>query len=390
MNVGLVTLEIAVVLVGLIVLVADLWTPPAFKSRLGYGAAAALGLIFLLSFSDLVGAGAESTAFLGMFAQDDLSLYFKRFFLVGGIVILIMAVDFSDRIVGAGEYYAILLFSLSGMMLASSVNDFSFLFVALELMTVTFYVLSSYQRRRLISLEAGVKYLILGALASALLVYGIALVYGVTGTMKFDRLAEVAPEFADHRLFQIGLLLVMAGLLFKVAAFPLQLWAPDVYEGAPTPSTALQAVGSKAAGFVLLLRVLYTAVPDVAPMGVRVVMGIAAITILYGSLCAIPQRNLKRLLGYSSIFNAGFLLLGIAAMSGAGQSAILFYLGAYLFSVLGAFLVISLVTREKDDADLAAFSGLNQRAPLLAFTLTLSMVSLAGIPRWPGFLENSW
>jgi NADH-quinone oxidoreductase subunit N len=385
MNLGLVTLEIAVVLVGLIVLVADLWTPPAFKNRLGYGAAAALGLIFLLSFSDWVGAGTDSTAFLGMFAQDGLALYFKRFFLIGGIVILIMAVDYSDRIVGAGEYYAILLFSLSGMMLAASVNDFSFLFVALELMTVTFYVLSSYQRGRLISLEAGVKYLILGALASALLVYGIALVYGTTGTMKFDRLAEVAPEFADNRLFQIGLMLVMAGLLFKIAAFPLQFWAPDVYEGSPTPSTAFQAVGSKAAGFVLLLRVLYTAVPDVAPMGARVIMVLAAITILYGSLCAIPQRNLKRLLGYSSIANAGFLLLGIAAMSGAGQSAILFYLGAYLFSVLGAFLVICLVTRGNDDADLIALAGLNQRAPLLAFVLTLSMVSLAGIPPLAGF-----
>jgi NADH-quinone oxidoreductase subunit N len=386
MNLGLITLEIAVVLVGLTVLVTDLWTPQAKKRLLGYGAAAGLGVILMLSFAGFLGAGMESSAFGGMFVQDGLSLFFKRFFLVAAILILIMSVDFEGRLPGgSGEYYAILTFSLAGMMLAASVNDFAFLFVALELMTVTFYVLSSFQRGRLISLEAGVKYLILGALASALLVYGIALVYGVTGTLNFTRLAEVSPEFGANRLFQIGMLLILAGLLFKIAAFPLQLWAPDVYQGSPTPSTAFQAVGSKAAGFVLLLRVFYTAVPEVAPMGARLMMGIAAITILYGSLCAIPQRNLKRLLGYSSIANAGFLLLGIAAMSDAGQSAILFYLVAYLFAVVAAFLVICLITRAHDDADIAGLAGLNQRAPLLAFALTLSMVSLAGIPPLAGF-----
>jgi NADH-quinone oxidoreductase subunit N len=386
MNIELLTLEIAVVLVGLTVSVADLWTPAVFKRRLGYGAAMALGVILLLSFAGFLGAGTESSAFWGMFVQDGLSLFFKRFFLVATILILIMSVDFENRLPGGtGEYYAILVFSLAGMMLAASVNDFAFLFVSLELMTVTFYVLSSFQRGRLISLEAGVKYLILGALASALLVYGIALVYGVTGTMNFTRLAEVSGSFADHRLFQIGMVLILAGLLFKIAAFPLQLWAPDVYQGSPTPSTAFQAVGSKAAGFVLLLRVLYTGVPDVAPTGSRLIMLIAAVTILYGSLCAIPQRNLKRLLGYSSISNAGFLLLGIAAMSNSGQSAILFYLAAYLFAVLAAFLVICVVTREDDDADIANLAGLHQRAPLLAFALTLSMVSLAGIPPLAGF-----
>lgn len=387
MNIGLLTLEIAVVLVGLAVLVADLWTPTPFKHRLGYGAAAALGAILLLSFSEFLGAGTESTAFRGMFVQDGLSLFFKRFFLVATIMILILSVDYENRLPGgAGEYYAILLFALAGMMLAASVNDFAFLFVALELMTVTFYVLSSFQRGRLISLEAGVKYLILGALASAFLVYGIALVYGVSGTMNFTGLAEVSSGIADNRLFQVGLLLVVSGLLFKIAAFPFHLWAPDVYQGSPTPSTAFQAVGSKAAGFVLLLRLLYTAVPDIAPMGARLAIGIAVVTILYGSLCAIPQRNLKRLLGYSSISNAGFLLLGIAAMTREGQSAILFYLAAYLFAVLAAFLVICLVTHENDDADIAALAGLSQRAPLLAFTLTLSMASLAGIPPLAGFV----
>jgi NADH-quinone oxidoreductase subunit N len=387
MNYGSVTLEILVVLVGLGVLLVDLWAPPDIRRKLGYGAAGALGLILLLSFSRFIDTGTASVAFGGMFAQDGVALFFKRFFLVAVILVLVMSVDFADRIqAGTGEYYAVITFAAAGMMLAASVNDFAFLFVAVELITVTFYVLTSFQRSRVTSLEAGVKYLILSGTASAFLVYGIALVYGVTGTMNFDRLSGIASEHAGNRLFQVGLLLVLGGLAFKIAAFPMQMWAPDVYQGAPTPSTAFLAVGSKAAGFVLLLRVLYTAVPDVAPTAARLFMLMAGLTILYGNLCAIPQRNLKRLLGYSSIANAGYLLLGVAAMSPSGQSAVLFYLAVYLFSVLGAFLVICLVSRQEDSEDIGALAGLGQRAPLLAVTLTLSMVSLAGIPPLAGFV----
>jgi NADH-quinone oxidoreductase subunit N len=182
-----------------------------------------------------------------------------------------------------------------------------------------------------------------------------------------------------------GLLLVMVGLGFKIAAFPLQIWAPDVYQGAPTPVTAFLAVGSKAAGFVLLLRVLFIAVPSIAGQWTKLLMMVSAITILYGNLCAIPQRNVKRMLGYSSIAHAGYMLLGIAALSSAGQSALLYYLSGYLFTVLGAFTVICLVMRQVDGEDISVLAGLNERSPLLAATLTLSMVSLAGIPPLAGF-----
>src|SRR5207237_9191088 len=230
-----------------------------------------------------------------------------------------------------------------------------------------------------------VKYLILGSRSSALLVFGMALVFGTTGEMNFTKVAGVASQFAADKIFLLGLLLVLVGLGFKVAAFPFQIWAPDVYQGSPVPTTAFLAVGSKGAGFVLLRRVLFGAVPDITAHWAKLLMTIAAITILYGNLCAIPQRNLKRLLGYSSISNAGYLLLGVAALSHAGQSALLYYLAGYLFTVLTAFTVICLVTRQMQDEDISALAGLNQRSPFLAAAMTLAMVSLAGIPPLAGF-----
>jgi len=271
------------------------------------------------------------------------------------------------------------------MLFASSANDFALLFVSLELITVSFYILTSFQRARLLSLEAGVKYLIIGALSTAFTVFGIAFVYGISGTLNFGELAAMAGQYATNGLFLFGLVFVLVGLGFKIAAFPFQIWAPDVYQGAPTPSTAFLAIGSKAAGFVLLLRVLFTAVPDITAHWSKLLIAIAAITILYGNLCALPQRNLKRLLGYSSVAQAGYMLLGIAALSNSGQSAILFYLSGYLFTVLAAFTVICVVMRHMDGEDVAYLAGLNQRSPLLAATMTMAMVSLAGIPPLTGF-----
>jgi NADH-quinone oxidoreductase subunit N len=175
------------------------------------------------------------------------------------------------------------------------------------------------------------------------------------------------------------------GLGFKIAAFPFQIWAPDVYQGAPTPTTAFLAIGSKAAGFVLLLRVLFTAVPSVTAHWANLLIVISGITILYGNLCAIPQRNLKRLLGYSSIAHAGYLLLGVAALSASGQSALMYYLAGYVFTVMAGFFVITLVMRHLATEDISGLTGLSHRSPLLAATLTLAMASLAGIPPLAGF-----
>ena len=339
MNVSLISLEIWVIALGLVLLLADLWLPAERKRFLGYAAAAALATLLVANLGDC----ATGTAFNGMFVEDGLAVFFKRFFIVAAILVLFMSVEFSDRIAsGISEYYSLVVFALSGMLFAASANNFAMLFVSIELITVTFYVLTSFQRGRLVSLEAGVKYLILGALSSAFMVYGIALVWGTTGKLNFNELAMVASQFADNKIFLLGVVLVLVGLGFKIAAFPFQIWAPDVYQGAPTPTTAFLAVGSKAAGFVLLLRVLFIAIPGVTAHWANPLIIISGITILYGNLCAIPQRNLKRLLGYSSIAHAGYLLLGVAALSASGQAAILYYLSGYLFTVLGAFTVICL------------------------------------------------
>lgn len=383
---NLIILEIAVVILAIAVLLGDLWTPAAQKRKLGYAAAGGLILIFIYSF---LSAPAPGSAFNNLLVVDGLALFFKRFFLVAAIMVIFIAIEFADRIeTGIAEFYSLILFALTGMMFAASANDFVLVFVSLELVSVTFYVLNSFQRNRLASLEAGIKYLILSALSAAFLVFGIAFIFGTSGSTNFTairELLEAGPGFATTPAFVLGLLFVMVGLGFKIAAFPFQIWAPDVYQGSPAPATAFLAVGSKAAGIVLLLRVLFTAVPQVALHWEKLLIAISAITILYGNLCAIPQRNLKRLLGYSSIANAGYLLLGFAALNQSGFSAILYYLCGYLFTVLAAFMVITLVTRGRDTDDISVLAGLNQRSPLLATCLTLAMVSLAGIPPLTGF-----
>ncbi|HWX21884.1 MAG TPA: NADH-quinone oxidoreductase subunit N [Candidatus Binatia bacterium] len=387
MNAGLLIHEWLVILLGLGLLLADLWLPFSAKRKLGYVAAIGVGAILLYSLVAVrVPAENARHAFNNMYVLDGLALFFKRFFLVAALLVLLMSVEFADRIeTGITEYYALILFALAGMLFASSANHFAMLFVSLELITVTFYVLTSFQRGRLASLEAGIKYLIIGALSTAFTVYGIALVYGMSGKLNFVEVASAAGQLNANKLFLFGLLLVLVGLGFKLAAFPFQIWAPDVYQGAPAPTTAFLAVGSKAAGFVLLLRVLFIAVPEITAQWTNLLIIISGITILYGNLCAIPQRNLKRLLGYSSIAHAGYMLLGIAALSPVGQSAILYYLSGYLFTVLGAFTVICLVMRHVNGEDITSLAGLNQRSPLLAATMTLAMVSLAGIPPLAGF-----
>jgi NADH-quinone oxidoreductase subunit N len=388
MNLPLLSHELLVLALGLVLLLVDLWLPVPAKRKLGYVAAAGVGLILLYSFC-CVGLPADKPvqyAFGQMYALDGLALFFKRFFLLAALIVLLMSVEFADRIAaGIAELYALILFALSGMLFASSANDFALLFVSLELITVTFYVLTSFQRARVTSLEAGVKYLIIGALSTAFTVYGIALVYGISHTLNFGLLSGVAAQFSDNKIFLFGLALVLVGLGFKIASFPFQIWAPDVYQGAPTPVTAFLAIGSKAAGFALLLRVLFIAVPDITAHWSNLLIIISGASILYGNLCAIPQRNLKRLLGYSSIAHAGYLLLGVAALSTAGRSAVLYYLSGYLFTVLSAFTVICLALRHVEGEDVGALAGLHRRSPLLAATMTLAMASLAGIPPLAGF-----
>ncbi len=275
----------------------------------------------------------------------------------------------------------------TGMLVLASANDFVLLFVGLELVTITFYILASYLRRQLPSLEAGTKYLILGALSSGFTVYGIAYIFGTTGTTNFDVLQArlAAPGAAPSLAFTFGMLMVLAGLGFKIASVPFQIWAPDVYQGAPTPVTAFLAVGSKAAGFALLLRVLYAGLMPMESTWAVLLLVLAAATLLYGNLGAIPQRNIKRLLGYSSIGHAGYLLMGVAAANALGAGAVLFYLGQYAFTNLCVFLAVIAITNATGSDEISDLAGLHRRAPILAVALFLGLMSLAGIPPLSGF-----
>lgn len=397
------SLEIAVVLLGLGFLLLDLWIAPEHKRKLGYAAALAVGGVFVWSFfGPFADVHEAQLGFNNSYSLDSLSLFFKRFFLLAAIFVLIMASEFADRIeAGISEYYSLILFALAGMMFASSANDFTMLFVSLELITVTFYVLTSFRRSSVQSLEAGVKYLVIGGLSTGFTVFGIALVSGTATTviankqlngMNFGDLAQFTAYFEPShnpggfpKIFLAGLALILAGLGFKIAAVPFQIWAPDVYQGSPTPTTAFLAIGSKAAGFVLLLRLLFVAVPEVALSWEKLLMVLAGITILYGNLCAIPQRNIKRLLGYSSIAHAGYLMMGVAAVTRAGSEAIVYYLSGYLFTVIAAFTVVTVVSRKAEVEDVTSLAGLNRRSPFLAAVMTLAIVSLAGIPPLAGF-----
>jgi len=368
---------------GVILLLVDAFCPFSNRKMIGYMVAMFVSIAFLYSF--FVQPMPE-TFFHGMYRLDAFALYFKRLFLGALAIVLVMSAEFSDRLeTGVVEFYVLLLLCGTGLMLLASVNDFILLFVALELVTITFYVLASFLRRQAQSLEAGTKYLILGALSSGFTVYGIAYIFGTTGTTNFDTLAALLRNGVPGSAFTLGMLLVMTGLGFKIASVPFQIWAPDVYQGAPTPVTALLAVGSKAAGFALLLRVMLAGLLPIQNVWMPVILVLSGATLVYGNLGAISQRNIKRLLGYSSIGHAGYMLMGVAAVNQLGVQAVMFYLAQYAATNLCAFLAIVVATGATKSDEISSFAGLGKRSPILGVALFLSMASLAGVPPLSGF-----
>ncbi|MEP6936486.1 MAG: NADH-quinone oxidoreductase subunit N [Chthoniobacterales bacterium] len=388
---GAPALEIAVVLLGISVLLVEAFVPSADKRRLAL--AGIVGLVLILIGSFLVTpntATAEATGFWSFYAADPLAIFFKRFALVTTILVLVMMIEYAPIIrqsihgiteqAGLGEFFVLPIFTCAGLMWMASAIDFVMIFVSLELVTMSFYVLVAFTRRNPLTLEAGVKYLILSALSTGFLVYGITWLFGVTGETNLSRIAvALGRPTTEHAPALFGMVLVLVALGFKIAAVPFQIWIPDVYQGAPTPVTAFLSVGSKAAGFVVLLRVL--SVFFVLPQMQRVLVAIAIATLIYGNLAALPQTNLKRLLAYSSIAHAGYLLIGVVSLSG---SAVTFYLVSYLLMTLLSFAVLIVVANSAGD-EIRDFDGLSQRSPFLAFAMMIAMVSLAGVPFTAGF-----
>ncbi len=384
-------LEIIVLVWGLILLLTEAFAPKIDKRVFAFAGIFGLAAVLLGSFFLAPGAPVAFTGFWSFYTADPLAIFFKRFALVTTIFVLIMAIDYAPTIrmgvpgaephAGLGEFFALPIFTCAGLMWMASAIDFVMIFVSLELVTMSFYVLVTFTRRNPATLEAGVKYLILSALSTGFLVYGISWIFGVTGETNLARigLALTTNDF-DRVPLLFGLLLVLVALGFKIAAVPFQIWVPDVYQGAPTPVTAFLSVGSKAAGFVVLLRVLTPFL--ILPQVEKVLVAMAALTLIYGNLAALPQTNLKRLLAYSSIAHAGYLLVGVASFSG---TAVAFYLVGYLLMTLLCFAVLIVVAAHGGE-QIEDYAGLAKRSPFLASAMLVGMLSLAGVPFTAGFL----
>jgi len=385
-------LEIAVLVLGMVILMAEAFAAKIDKRFFAFAGIAGLAVVLIATFFVTPTVPPDqATGFWNFYTADPLSILFKQFALLTTILVLIMMIDYApvveSSVAGSkiysslGEFFALPIFTCAGLMYMASAIDFVFIFISLELVTISFYVLVSFTRRNPTTLEAGVKYLVLSALSTAFLVYGITWIFGVTGQTNLQRITvALADPNTDHGAALFGMVLVLVALGFKIAAVPFQIWVPDVYQGAPTPVTAYLSVGSKAAGFVVLLRVLRPFL--ILPQMQRLIVLIALLTLIYGNLAALPQGNLKRLLAYSSIAHAGYLLIGVACFDGA---AVVFYLVAYLLMTLLSFAVLVIVAQQTGDR-ISDFDGLGKRSPFLAFAMLIGMVSLAGVPFTAGFL----
>jgi NADH-quinone oxidoreductase subunit N len=394
---GLVLLSpvLVVIVTAIIVLIIDLVITD-WLSRRPLMWIAALGCLIGVATCGLlwIGGYVGQTAFGGFLVLDGFALFFETLFLLAAVIVLLSATTFADReeLVEA-EFYVMVLFSTAGLMLMSSGNELMSIYLALEVTSLSLAFLASWNKHDSIagqglkSTEAGIKFFLLSAMSTAVLLYGMALLYGVTGATTLVDIARVltGPPSAAALL---SVTMLVAGLGFKIAAAPFQLWTPDVYQGAATPATAFFSVGSKAAGFAVILRIFNGALPGISPEWAILFGVLAFVTMTVGNLVAIVQTNIKRLMAYSSITHVGYMLIGLAAANSDGSSAVMFYLLAYTFTNLGAFIVITIMANYAPDDEISGYVGLAQRSPAYAIALTVALLSLAGIPPFVGFFAK--
>lgn len=397
-NFLLLTPEFIVTGLAFVVLTLDLFLAERRKWVLPFVAVAGLAVALVVSLAYLW--GVKDSLYDGVIRIDGYALFFKAFFIALGGVVVLVSVDFVRRnLEHPGEYYGILLFTVVAMMLLAASGELLTAYISLELLSFGLYVLVAYDRYNPKSNEGATKYILLGAFSSALLLFGISQVYGLLGTTRFDEISRaLASAEALSPGLILGIALIVAGLGFKVAAVPFHMWAPDAYEGAPIPITAHLAVGSKAAAFALVLRLFAEAFMPIVEQWQVLLIALAVITMLLGNLVALAQRNLKRLLAYSSVGQVGYLLMGVAALaamddgslelSHLASNGIMLHLVAYAVTNMAAFLCLAAVFNITGRDDIAGMAGVARRAPLVGMVFAVSLFSLAGLPIFVGFTSK--
>jgi NADH-quinone oxidoreductase subunit N len=342
-----------------------------------------IGLVVVFGLTFLV---PEGTSLLGgSFVQDGLALFAKRLFIASAAVSLLGSLtmkheSFSRR---AAEYHFAVIVSVLGMSILASARELILLFVGFELMSIPLFLLTGFLKRDAVAPEAALKFFLVGTASSAVIVYGMSFVYGVTGSTALSAIPAAMAE--GHPLMTLGMAFLLAGLGFKIAAFPFHMWAPDTYEAATTPFVAWLSVAPKAAGFIAIIRLYIEGVGSAALIWTPAVAVLAGMTMVTGNLMAIPQQNIKRMLAYSGVAHIGYMLVGLAALSSSGVAMMLFYLVAYMFGNMGAFLVVQAVAQSEQSDTMDAYRGLAQRSPLLALAMLIFLLSLGGIPFVAGF-----
>jgi len=378
--------------VALIVLLADAFIPKSRHAVIGWISLAGLVLTAAALVPDV---GEHATAARGMIAVDGFGTFFKFLFLIAAGLTILMSPRYLT-IEGArpGTYYFLILCATLGMMFMASGIDLVTIFIGLETMAISFYILAGFIKPNRRSNEAAVKYFLLGTFSLGLLLYGMSILYGLTATTNLRTIATLLAGEERHTWLPLAVILVVAGVGFKIAAVPFHMWAPDVYEGAPTPVTAFLSVGSKAASFAMLLRLFFEGLPSANGDWGVLFYALAILTMTVGNIAALTQSNIKRMLAYSSIAHAGYLLIGIVAATRVpqiGVKAVLVYLVVYAFMQIGAFGVVTLLRRQDViGEELKDMSGLFQRSPLAGTAMLLFMLSLGGIPPTAGFMGKFW
>ena len=336
--------------------------------------------------------GQNTTAFFGLAVVDDFAIYFKVIFLLAAALVLLASESFTERVrENVAELYGLILFCTMGLMLMASTKELMSIYLSLEISSLSLAFLATWAKRELRSSEAGLKYFVLSAVSSSILLFGMALLYGITGSTDLSVIGQVLTTNASPAAL-LAMSMLVAGFGFKIAAVPFQMWTPDVYEGAPTPVTAYLSVASKSAGFAVVMRIFEVALGsgEIQTVWIQMFMVISILTMFVGNLAALLQTNIKRLLAYSSIAHVGYMMMGLAAASPNGLSSVMYYLLVYAFTNIGAFAVVIAVSRYVEGEDLSNYSGLGQRSPVLAGILAICLLSLAGIPPLAGFFAKMY